>query len=87
MARGISPHRLWVAVFGAVLLMGAVALRAGTTGKIAGVVRDSAVHQRVCEAARAWVESVGWRVVALIESPITGPEGNKEFLLGARLAL
>ena len=54
----------------------------GEVGK-GGVVRDSAVHQRVCEAARAWVESVGWRVVALIESPITGPEGNVEFLLCA----
>ena len=54
----------------------------GEVGK-GGVVRDSAVHQRVCEAARAWVEGVGWRVVALIESPITGPEGNVEFLLCA----
>ena len=48
-----------------------------------GVVRDTQVHQRVCEAASTWVASQGWRVLGLTESPITGPEGNKEFLLGA----
>ena len=48
-----------------------------------GVVRDPDVHARVCAEARAWVEGQGWRVVGVIESPITGPEGNKEFLLGA----
>ena len=48
-----------------------------------GVVRDPEVHQRVCHETRAWLESRGWRVVGVTESPITGPEGNKEFLLGA----
>ena len=48
-----------------------------------GVVRDEAVHRRVCDDAAAWVASQGWRVVGLTESPITGPEGNREFLLGA----
>lgn len=48
-----------------------------------GVVRDAAVHQRVCDAAAAWVESRGWRVCGIERSPITGPEGNVEFLLGA----
>lgn len=48
-----------------------------------GVVRDPDVHARVCAQARAWVETQGWRVVGVSESPITGPEGNKEFLLGA----
>ena len=48
-----------------------------------GVVRDPGVHQRVCEAAAEWVASQGWQVLGLIESPITGPEGNVEFLLGA----
>jgi 23S rRNA (cytidine1920-2'-O)/16S rRNA (cytidine1409-2'-O)-methyltransferase len=51
-----------------------------------GVVRDADVHLRVCEAAKAWVESRGWLVVGLIESPITGPEGNKEFLIAAQRA-
>ena len=48
-----------------------------------GVVRDAAVHQRVCDAAAQWVEAKGWRVLGVTPSPITGPEGNVEFLLGA----
>lgn len=48
-----------------------------------GVVRDPAVHQRVCAEAKRWVESRGWSIVGITESPITGPEGNVEFLLGA----
>jgi 23S rRNA (cytidine1920-2'-O)/16S rRNA (cytidine1409-2'-O)-methyltransferase len=48
-----------------------------------GVVRDPAVHQRVCDDAAAWVRSRGWRVCGVEPSPITGPEGNVEFLLGA----
>jgi 23S rRNA (cytidine1920-2'-O)/16S rRNA (cytidine1409-2'-O)-methyltransferase len=48
-----------------------------------GVVRDPEVHRRVCEEAAAWVTSQGWRVLGVTESPITGPEGNKEFLLAA----
>jgi 23S rRNA (cytidine1920-2'-O)/16S rRNA (cytidine1409-2'-O)-methyltransferase len=48
-----------------------------------GVVRDSAVHQRICSAAADWVRSKGWSVLGVEQSPITGPEGNVEFLLGA----
>jgi 23S rRNA (cytidine1920-2'-O)/16S rRNA (cytidine1409-2'-O)-methyltransferase len=48
-----------------------------------GVVRDAAVHRRVCTEAKDWVESRGWSVLGIVESPITGPEGNREFLLGA----
>jgi 23S rRNA (cytidine1920-2'-O)/16S rRNA (cytidine1409-2'-O)-methyltransferase len=48
-----------------------------------GVVRDPAVHERVCAEVAAWVESQGWSIVGITESPITGPEGNIEFLLGA----
>jgi len=49
-----------------------------------GVVRDPAVHERVCTEAKAWVETQGWTVLGLTPSPITGPEGNVEFLLGAQ---
>ena len=48
-----------------------------------GVVRDPGVHDRVCTAAAEWLESKGWRVLGVERSPITGPEGNVEFLLGA----
>jgi len=51
-----------------------------------GVVRDAAVHKRVCEAAAEWVRSRGWTVEGIVPSPITGPEGNVEFLLAARRA-
>ena len=50
-----------------------------------GVVRDPEVHREVCERTAAWVAAQpGWSVVGLIESPILGPEGNREFLLYAR---
>ncbi len=50
-----------------------------------GVVRDPALHQAVCDRIRGWLDGQpGWRVIGLAESPITGPEGNKEFLIGAR---
>ena len=48
-----------------------------------GVVRDPAVHERVCDEANAWIEEQGWSVLGVTRSPITGPEGNVEFLLGA----
>ena len=48
-----------------------------------GVVRDPSVRQRVCQAAAEWVGSQGWTVLGVTESPITGPEGNVEYLLGA----
>ncbi|MEC8180042.1 MAG: TlyA family RNA methyltransferase, partial [Pseudomonadota bacterium] len=48
-----------------------------------GVVRDPALHARVCEEARAWLESSGWQVQGIVESPITGPKGNVEFLISA----
>lgn len=55
----------------------------GEVGKN-GVVRDPAIHARVCDAAIQWVGAQGWTVHGLTASPITGPEGNVEFLLGAR---
>ena len=50
-----------------------------------GVVRDPEIHREVCERASAWVSGQpGWSVVGIIESPILGPEGNRELLLFAR---
>lgn len=50
-----------------------------------GVVRDPAVREAVCARVRAWWAGLpGWEVAGITESPITGPEGNHEFLIGAR---
>jgi 23S rRNA (cytidine1920-2'-O)/16S rRNA (cytidine1409-2'-O)-methyltransferase len=48
-----------------------------------GVVRDPAIHARVCDAVAAWLEGAGWNVEGIVPSPITGPEGNVEFLIAA----
>ncbi|KAA5606244.1 TlyA family RNA methyltransferase [Roseospira marina] len=50
-----------------------------------GVVRDPALHAEVCDTIAAWLtERPGWTVLGVTESPITGPEGNVEFLIGGR---
>ncbi|GBR50257.1 hemolysin HlyA [Neokomagataea thailandica NBRC 106555] len=50
-----------------------------------GVVRDPAVHERVCAEIQEWFASLpGWDVIGIERSPITGPEGNVEFLIGAK---
>ncbi|MDP3907047.1 TlyA family RNA methyltransferase [Novosphingobium sp.] len=49
-----------------------------------GVVRDPALHARVCAEVRQWIEALGWQVQGIVESPITGPEGNVEFLIAAK---
>ena len=52
-----------------------------------GVVRDPAVHDEVCARIGAWWAGLpGWTVLGISPSPITGPEGNREFLLAARRA-
>lgn len=48
-----------------------------------GVVRDPALHARVCDEVRGWVEGLGWQVQGIATSPITGPQGNVEFLIAA----
>ena len=51
-----------------------------------GVVRDPDVHRAVCERVTRWWSGLpGWTVAGVVESPVTGPEGNKEFLAGATL--
>ena len=52
-----------------------------------GVVRDPQVHARVCDEVSVWLAAQGWRVAGIVPSPITGPQGNVEFLIAAsRLA-
>jgi 23S rRNA (cytidine1920-2'-O)/16S rRNA (cytidine1409-2'-O)-methyltransferase len=52
-----------------------------------GVVRDPAVHERVIAQVVEWIQSLDWRVQGVVPSPITGPEGNVEFLLAATRSL
>ncbi|MEO5372959.1 MAG: TlyA family RNA methyltransferase [Alphaproteobacteria bacterium] len=55
----------------------------GRVGK-GGVVRDPALHAEVCETITTWLAAQpGWRVMGVTQSPIQGPEGNVEFLIGA----
>ena len=56
---------------------------AGRGASKKGIVRDGAVHAAVCGDVEKFVTALGWRVVETIESPITGGDGNIEFLLGA----
>lgn len=56
----------------------------GRVGK-GGVVREPELHQEVCDRIQGWLAAQpGWTVLGIAESPITGPEGNKEFLIGGR---
>lgn len=48
-----------------------------------GIVRDATLHERVCGEVRDWLESEGWRILGVTASPITGSEGNVEFLIAA----
>lgn len=48
-----------------------------------GIIRDPALHSRVCDEVRAWLEGDGWNIRGIIDSPITGTEGNVEFLVYA----
>jgi len=51
-----------------------------------GVVRDADVHARVCDEVKAWLATQNWTVHGLTTSPITGPQGNVEFLIWAQNA-
>jgi 23S rRNA (cytidine1920-2'-O)/16S rRNA (cytidine1409-2'-O)-methyltransferase len=56
---------------------------AGRANLKRGIVRDPAVQTAVCDDISAFVAGLGWRVLAVIPSPIAGGDGNAEFLLGA----
>jgi 23S rRNA (cytidine1920-2'-O)/16S rRNA (cytidine1409-2'-O)-methyltransferase len=57
---------------------------AGRAALKKGVVRDEAVHARVCEEIVAVLEGLGFVIEGLQPSPIDGGDGNREFLVGAR---
>ncbi len=56
----------------------------GKVGK-GGIVKDPALHKEVCEKVETWLrQDMGWNVQGLIDSPIEGSDGNKEFLVHGR---
>jgi 23S rRNA (cytidine1920-2'-O)/16S rRNA (cytidine1409-2'-O)-methyltransferase len=55
----------------------------GSTKK--GIVRDETLQLAACEGIRDFAATLGWTVAGLLPSPITGGDGNREYLLGASL--
>jgi len=56
----------------------------GLVGK-GGIVRDSALHAAVTARIATWLErQMGWQVLGIADSPVTGADGNREFLVAAR---
>jgi 23S rRNA (cytidine1920-2'-O)/16S rRNA (cytidine1409-2'-O)-methyltransferase len=49
-----------------------------------GIIRDTAVHARVCDDIRAFAASLGCENIEVFASAIAGGDGNAEFFLGAR---
>ncbi len=49
-----------------------------------GIVRDAALARQAADDIAAWLADMGWTMDGLVESPIAGGDGNREFLLGAR---
>ena len=48
-----------------------------------GLVRDEAARAGALADVVAWLEAIGWRVLATADSPVSGGDGNREFLLRA----
>ncbi len=51
-----------------------------------GIVRDASAREAAVAEITGWMKAQGWQVVGSIESPITGGEGNREYLLAAKRA-
>jgi 23S rRNA (cytidine1920-2'-O)/16S rRNA (cytidine1409-2'-O)-methyltransferase len=49
-----------------------------------GIVRDPVLREAACARVAEWLgQQPGWRVRGMVESPITGAEGNVEYLVAA----
>jgi 23S rRNA (cytidine1920-2'-O)/16S rRNA (cytidine1409-2'-O)-methyltransferase len=81
-----APLRLCAPRAWAIVLIKPQFEAAAAAAKGKGVIRDPAIHQEVCTRIVDWWRSLaGWTVDGVVESPVRGPEGNREFLLGAQL--
>jgi 23S rRNA (cytidine1920-2'-O)/16S rRNA (cytidine1409-2'-O)-methyltransferase len=54
----------------------------GNIGK-GGIVADEAIHATICNDIAEWIAGQGWRVIGITASPVTGGDGNREFLIAA----
>ncbi len=52
----------------------------GEVGK-GGVVRESALHQKVIDRISGFCEHIGLKALGVAESPLLGPKGNREFFI------
>lgn len=83
--RQVLPAALAFAVPGAALVaLVKPQFEAGREAVKKGIVRDAAIREQVCTAADDLVTGLGWRVTGIVPSPITGGDGNVEYLLGAQ---
>jgi len=48
-----------------------------------GIVSDETIHATICSDIEAWLDEQGWQVMGITRSPVTGGDGNKEFLIAA----
>ncbi len=55
----------------------------GPAHVVKGIVKSKEAREKACANVAACVEARGWNVIGLIPSPITGSDGNCEYLLGA----
>ncbi len=55
----------------------------GPSFVVKGLVKDEAAQKRACDEIADLCRAAGWRIAGVIASPITGGDGNREFLLGA----
>lgn len=59
----------------------------GRVGK-GGIVREPELHAEVVDTITTWLaEQPGWKVLGVTDSPITGADGNREFLIAGHLSL
>jgi 23S rRNA (cytidine1920-2'-O)/16S rRNA (cytidine1409-2'-O)-methyltransferase len=50
---------------------------------VKGIVKDAAARRDACARIETLLSTAGWRIAGLIESPIHGADGNREYLIGA----
>lgn len=72
----------WLSADGKVIALVKPQFEAGRdqVGK-GGIIRDPAIHQAVLAEITSWAIQHGWQLHGTIDSPITGTDGNREFLI------